>query len=402
MRRHSALIVLMTTFSFVLLGATQRASAQDCSWVQKFPEHSPSPRYEHAMAYDSARGVTVLFGGGYDPARYNDTREWNGSAWTLQATTGPSPRRGHAMAYDSARGVTVLFGGIDSGDEYNRETWEWNGAAWTLRATAGPSARSSHALAYDSARAVTVLFGGIDNGGYDGTTWEWNGSAWTRRATTGPSPRLGHDLGYDSARGVTVLFGGDHNGPLGDTWEWDGATWILRATTGPSARSHHAMAYDSARGVTVLFGASSGEGSWTWEWDGSAWALRATSGPSRRTSHAMAYDSARGVTVLFGGNDGSFDGETWEYGVWCSGLERIKKASCKDRNGTNQLKVILADGLEGDTFIVTLTDSSTESGAVNARGKGKAKFNNRPPGDAGIATAEWACGATNEKDYTCP
>jgi hypothetical protein len=32
--------------------------------------------------------------------------------WMLRATTGPGPRTTHAMTYDSARGVTVLFGGV--------------------------------------------------------------------------------------------------------------------------------------------------------------------------------------------------------------------------------------------------------------------------------------------------
>ena len=31
--------------------------------------------------------------------------------WTLRSTTGPSRRDHHAMTYDSARAVTVLFGG---------------------------------------------------------------------------------------------------------------------------------------------------------------------------------------------------------------------------------------------------------------------------------------------------
>ncbi len=31
--------------------------------------------------------------------------------WMLRATTGPGPRYRHAMAYDAARGVTVVFGG---------------------------------------------------------------------------------------------------------------------------------------------------------------------------------------------------------------------------------------------------------------------------------------------------
>jgi hypothetical protein len=73
------------------------------------------------------------------------------------------------MAYDSARGVIVLFGGLNSSG-YNGETWEWNGTAWTQRIVRGPSPREGHAMAYDAARRVTVLFGGRD-GAYNGETW---------------------------------------------------------------------------------------------------------------------------------------------------------------------------------------------------------------------------------------
>ncbi|MCG3131847.1 MAG: hypothetical protein FLDDKLPJ_02657 [Phycisphaerae bacterium] len=87
----------------------------------------------------------------------------------------------------------------------------------------------------------------------------------------------------------------------------------------------------------------------------------------------------------------------------CTGAEKLKKAKCTDRNGENQLKVSLTGGRPGDTFVVTLSsDGDSKAGTINSRGKGKAKFNNRPPGDSGVASAEWGCGAVDEKEYTCP
>jgi len=84
------------------------------------------------MAYDAGRGVSVLFGGLTNCALFNsgdgysgETWEWNGSAWTLRSASGLSPRVWHAMAYDSARGMTVLFGGYTAGGLLNGETWEF-------------------------------------------------------------------------------------------------------------------------------------------------------------------------------------------------------------------------------------------------------------------------------------
>ena len=92
--------------------------------------------------------------------------------WTnVSPTSGPLPRYRHAMAYDSQRGVTVMFGGTSSGSNYLADTWEWNGSSWTQVSTTGPSARREHAMAYDSLRGRIVLFGGCC---YLGDTWEWD------------------------------------------------------------------------------------------------------------------------------------------------------------------------------------------------------------------------------------
>jgi hypothetical protein len=92
-----------------------------------------------------------------------DTWEWDGTAWTERSTSGPAAHYSHSLAYDSARGVTVLYGGVtpDASSQIMGDTWEWDGTAWTERSESGPSFRYSHSLAYDSARAVTVLYGGV-------------------------------------------------------------------------------------------------------------------------------------------------------------------------------------------------------------------------------------------------
>ena len=278
-RQHHAMAYDSTRHVVVLFGGSDSSSYQGDTWEWNGTAWTlkaatgPSPRNETAMVFDSARGVVVLFGGGQDnnPQTNNDTWEWNGTVWTLRATTGPSARVRHAMAYDSARGVTVLFGGLDAsgpggGLVDKGDTWEWNGTTWTLKATTGPSARESQAMAFDSARGKTVLFGGF-NGSRLSDTWEWNGTAWTQVGSTGPSGRSDHGLAYQSDCARTILFGGfGDTGRKNDTWAWNGAQWIQIGSSGPSARNGHKMAYDGNRRRIVLFGGSSpsvnGE---TWE-----------------------------------------------------------------------------------------------------------------------------------------
>jgi hypothetical protein len=284
------------------------------------------------MAYDSARGVTVLFGGlSFTGGEnfYRDTWEWNGTTWTQRSTSGPSPRAGCCMAYDSARHVTVLFGGFfnaNGSQAFDGDTWEWNGTTWTQRSAGGDVAppRASCAAAYDSVRGVTVLSGGQSYDGENlGDTWEWDGTTWTQRSATGPSPRYLHAMAYDSARHVSVLFGGITLSFIStyhsDTWEWDGATWTQHSSIGPSPRAGSCMAYDSIRHVTRLFGggdANLNSQADTWEWDGTLWMSKPFSGPPARGDSAMAYDSSQGKTVLFGGVSGnSIDAglaDTWE------------------------------------------------------------------------------------------
>jgi len=215
------------------------------------------------------------------------------------------------MAYDSARGRVVLFGG--GGNSYLLgDTWEWDGSSWTERTpSVSPSARFASAMAYDAARGVVVLFGGSDATDL-ADTWEWNGTIWAQvTPAVSPTARYSSAMAYDATRGRIVMFGGYGGGRLGDTWEWDGSAWTgATPPMSPGARVYHAMVSELG-GRVLLFGGGDNE---TWEWDGSGWTqTAAATSPSPRSSHAMAYDAARGRAVLFGGADTADLGDTWEF-----------------------------------------------------------------------------------------
>lgn len=277
---------------------------------------SPMIRTDPGMAFDSARGVTVVFGGlGYDVdgiGYLGDTWEWDDSSWSDRTGPGPSERRGHAMAFDETRGVTVLFGGstgVDASTQYFGDTWEWDGLSWALRDVPGPSPRTWHAMSYDRGRGVTVLFGGRTEAGYTSETWEWDGETWTLRTTTGPSPCSNVLMAYDSIRETTVLFWACYAPGFGSLmWEWDGTSWHQRGT-GPWTADGYAMAFDSGRGVSVVSGgwspqidcpwASSGF-VYTWEWDGASLTQRIIPGTPDRAEFRAVYDSLRQKIVTFG------------------------------------------------------------------------------------------------------
>lgn len=57
---------------------------------------------------------------------FRETWVFDGEHWTHRQDIGPGPRWAHAMAYDSTRQRTVLFGGHGAGSGLLRDTWEHN------------------------------------------------------------------------------------------------------------------------------------------------------------------------------------------------------------------------------------------------------------------------------------
>jgi hypothetical protein len=255
--------------------------------------------------------------------------------WVPNYTVQPVRRARFAMAYDSLRGRTVIFGGMSLSPDQSQVTlkdlWEWDGTRWYFRSTNGPIARFDPSMTYDERRGRAVLFGGTITPGLgeqsDGQfVWEWDGEAWNKtelsEATENPCCLFNQgnnfaDMIYDSYRGV-VVFGPTE--PLSiawsgwEFWEWDGATWtrnntVLDTLLGTNLGS---LAFDRQLRRSVFFGglnsSPQNDGGY---YDGTRWTHLTNSPPvpDARLAAAMAYDARRNVTVLFGGSL-AYGGET--------------------------------------------------------------------------------------------
>ena len=305
-----------------------------------------------AMAYDSVRTRTVLFGG-YNAAFGNDnaTYEWEGGTARFKPTnltgTRPAIRSYHGMAYDTSRQVTVLFGGKDT--VAKNDTWEWNGTAWAQKCSTTPcsstlpAARERFAQVYDANAHKTFVFGGRNGATNYSDTWAWNGSAWSNACTgacasAAPAARWGAAAAYDASRHVTVVFGGTTTGTTGNaqTWEWSGTAWANKVSAHvPSSRWGAAMAYDPTRNVVVMFGGQTGAGSYvndTWEWDGTDWTQRtpATVPPERSFAAAAVYQMN---ILVYGGTNASSPqlNDSWYY-QWFGGTCTVN-AQCPPAPG---------------------------------------------------------------------
>ncbi|MCP5524217.1 MAG: PD40 domain-containing protein [Verrucomicrobiales bacterium] len=304
------------------------------------PAVAPSARIAPSMVYDSARGVTLVHGGGAEPGSpvKTDTWAWDGRTWKLLTQQGPGEFAA-GFAFDPDRGVAVLHGGFGNGSPRPAlgATWEWDGQTWAQVATSGgPGVRAGCAMAYDPQSTRVLLQGGSrDLAGNQALsdTWAWDGTSWQEVPSANGPTRVQHQMVYDAKRQVMVLFGGF--GPTGtgpvDTWEFDGSQWHQVAASGPSgARQFPILAYDPMRETVILSGGGQyppygGNGykyfDDLWQWDGNAWSEITPAGPRPPALQvgAGAFDSRRGRLVLFGGTPDyehqTLWRETWEYGL---------------------------------------------------------------------------------------
>lgn len=193
--------------------------------------------------------TVIVFGGwdGHGPAHdHNDTWYWDGVLWTDAAPAHkPSTRADVMMAYDTARGVTVLFGGTHYNGgpvDYMQDTWEWDGTDWEQVSTAtSPPGRAGGDMAYDAANGVMVLYGGNGASGSLYDTWTYDGSNWTNKNPAAhPTARYGFEMDYDPLGERVILFGGQYNvTKYNELWSWNNTNWTRvdsKAGTLPSAR----------------------------------------------------------------------------------------------------------------------------------------------------------------------
>ena len=191
----------------------------------------PGRRDRAAMTYDSIRERVVLFGG-FNGVNLSDTWEWDGDRWidvTPSTNNPPAADVKNAMAFDTVRGVTVMFTGS--------QTWTWDGTSWTnmTPASNNPSTNDGrHALIFDDRLQQAILHSGTN-------TWAWDGAQWRDFTLSSSSPRPVPDndsaVVYDSIRQKTVLVDEEI------VWELSGNVWedVTPSNIRPPAGK---MAYD--------------------------------------------------------------------------------------------------------------------------------------------------------------
>ncbi|MCD4655402.1 hypothetical protein K8T06_15885, partial [bacterium] len=267
------------------------------------PAHSPQAG-EYIGVLNEYTGNGIVMQGCSqinDSSDYNfisETWEWTGTDWNpLTTTVHPQQRQNPAMMWDVDREVLVLFGGYTSSGYPSIEfedTWEFDGTAWTeMTPVIHPpdSDKKEADMVYDRQNHLSLLVTSTD----PVETWSWDGTNWTQlnvsTITCGfyQNPKLA----YDTSLNIVYMVAGD------ETYTWDGSNWQIIPGSNTPTETIYDIAFDESRSQLALI-VNNGLVSDLYLFDGVQWGLSGVSAGSCNQCD-MVYDPGRSALVFMDG-----------------------------------------------------------------------------------------------------
>ncbi|HSN67785.1 MAG TPA: hypothetical protein VLV48_00980, partial [Thermoanaerobaculia bacterium] len=264
--------------------------------------------FGHAMAYDQARGESILFGGtDIDVGtEVNFTYKYRASKWQGAFTVySPGPRSLFGFTTDPENDAVWLYGGVRG----SHDLWKYAFGQWTQVFAADQPANCSYPLTvWDTDRKTMVMVCA------DASVKEFDGTKWKVHAIDDkrPSTSIQASLVYDPTLKKTIIYGGYDGNYLNETWTWDGTKWTKIDGKKPHYRALASMFYDPISKKTILYGGlgrTDRDGGLvrfadTWSFNGKDWVeMTGVNSPPARYGAAVAYNPADNKVHLFGGSN---------------------------------------------------------------------------------------------------
>ncbi len=270
-------------------------------WRIDEPSTLPADRKNMCLAFDSARGQVVLFGGGdLITAVLNDTWLFQDGRWRRQTpTTSPSPRFDVACAYDPVRDRVVMAGGTTAGNARLDEIWEWDGVTWARAGARLPAPVSAATAAFDVDSLSVVVVGGAGANGDVATVNSVSATGVVAFDGASPPARSRAAATVHPGGGI-VFFGGESSAvPLDDTWLFEGGEFRALEVTAPAG-----VAADLAQAVLATVDGDvyffAGQADKTFRLGANAWIeVEVERRPGARIDHRAT--STPSEAILFGG-----------------------------------------------------------------------------------------------------
>ena len=169
------------------------------------------------------------------------TEKWNGSTWTRVTSPNDSTTRANVLTGVSCTSASFCFAAgdaVNAGGHAQTLTEKWNGSAWSVVASSNTSTTQANVIAGVSCTSATFCFADgdyINSGGHTQTlTEKWNGTAWSVVTSPNSSTQADALTGVSCTSSSVCSAVGDYASSTGTsqtlTDKWNGGTWSTVAS----------------------------------------------------------------------------------------------------------------------------------------------------------------------------
>jgi hypothetical protein len=281
--------------------------------------------------------------------------QWNGTAWTIQATPDPAEEiSGARAAMHGVSCVSATFCEAVGSSSVNpgAAAWVWNGTSWTAQTIAGSSYLTS--VSCPSADFCVAVSD-------DGDVNMWNGASWSAQSATAAGFSLLYSVSCSSADFCEAV-GYDSSSDSAETW--NGSTWTAQPTPTPAGGSSldlngvSCVTADRCETVGTYFSSSPfAQLTVAEKWNGTAWAVQTTPNPANSTDNSLLgvwCTSAKSCTSV-GFTEPNIINKTLAE-VWNGTAWRLQSTPNKASASNNVLNGVSCGAVGGCTAIGATTD----------------------------------------------